>query len=129
MQNNINVFWQKERKENTGNSVSLLLAAHKDERAINEEEAIAKIKDLAEYNRRKLTQIVYKTGTIFPRKCKDMFLKVCRIGCYLYASGDEFTTPQQMMEDMKSLVYEPLTIHPPEANKVSGKKKVVSATS
>nr|QXT24225.1 miltiradiene synthase [Isodon lophanthoides var. gerardianus] len=120
--NDVQTF-EKERKENTGNSVSLLLAAHKDERAINEEEAIAKIKDLADYNRRKLMQIVYKTGTIFPRKCKDMFLKVCRIGCYLYASGDEFTTPQQMMEDMKSLVYEPLTIHPPEANKVSGKKQ------
>uniref|UniRef100_A0A1W6QDI7-2 Isoform 2 of Miltiradiene synthase KSL1, chloroplastic n=1 Tax=Isodon rubescens TaxID=587669 RepID=A0A1W6QDI7-2 len=120
--NDVQTF-EKERKENTGNSVSLLLAAHKDERAINEEEAITKAKDLAEYNRRKLMQIVYKTGTIFPRKCKDMFLKVCRIGCYLYSSGDEFTTPQQMMEDMKSLVYEPLTIHPPEANNVVGKKQ------
>lgn len=101
--------------------MTLLLAANKHDSAFTEEEAITKIKEMAEGNRRKLMQIVYKTGTIFPRKCKDMFLKVCRIGCYLYASGDEFTSPQQMMEDVKSLVYEPLTIHPLEANNVSGK--------
>nr|AZB50375.1 terpene synthase 1 [Prunella vulgaris] len=108
--NDVQTF-EKERKENTGNSVSLLqAAAEREGRAITEEEAITQIKELAEYHRRKLMQIVYKTDTIFPRKCKDMFLKVCRIGCYLYASGDEFTTPQQMMEDMKSLVYQPLTV-------------------
>nr|APG42602.1 kaurene synthase-like 1 [Salvia divinorum] len=118
--NDVQTF-EKERKENTGNSVSLLLAANKDDSAFTEEEANTKIKEMAECNRRKLMQIVYKTGTLFPRKCKDMFLKVCRIGCYLYASGDEFTSPQQMMEDVKSLVYEPLTIHPLEANNVSGK--------
>nr|AHL67263.1 kaurene synthase-like 2 [Salvia rosmarinus] len=108
--NDVQTF-EKERKENTGNSVSLLLAANKDDISFTEEEAIKKAKEMAECNRRKLMQIVYKTGTIFPRKCRDMFLKVCRIGCYLYASGDEFTSPQQMMEDMKSLVYEPLTLH------------------
>nr|AHL67262.1 kaurene synthase-like 1 [Salvia rosmarinus] len=118
--NDVQTF-EKERKENTGNSVSLLLAANKDDSAFTEEEAITKAKKMAECNRRQLMQIVYKTGTIFPRKCKDMFLKVCRIGCYLYSSGDEFTSPQQMMEDMKSLVYEPLTVHPLEAKKVSGK--------
>lgn len=102
---------QKERKENTGNSVSLLLAAaEKDGRPITEEEAVTKIKEMAECNRRELMRIVYKTGTVFPRKCRDMFLKVCRIGCYLYSSGDEFTSPQQMKEDMKSLVYEPLAV-------------------
>nr|AZB50376.1 terpene synthase 1 [Salvia officinalis] len=118
--NDVQTF-EKERKENTGNSVSLLLAANKDDSAFTEEEAITKAKEMAECNRRQLMKIVYKTGTIFPRKCKDMFLKVCRIGCYLYASGDEFTSPQQMMEDMKSLVYEPLTVDPLEAKNVSGK--------
>ncbi|KAH6804553.1 hypothetical protein C2S51_032800 [Perilla frutescens var. frutescens] len=113
--NDVQTF-EKERKENTGNSVSLLLAAQKGEGVITEEEAITKINEMAEYNRRRLMQIVYKTGTIFPRKCKDVFLKVCRIGCYLYSSGDEFTSPQQMMEDMKSLVYEPLTAYPFETN-------------
>nr|AJQ30185.1 kaurene synthase-like protein [Salvia fruticosa] len=105
--NDVQTF-EKERKENTGNSVSLLLAANKDDSAFTEEEAITKAKEMAEWNRRQLMKIVYIKGNKFPRKCRDMFLKVCRIGCYLYASGDEFTSPQQMMEDMKSLVYEPV---------------------
>nr|AZB50371.1 terpene synthase 3 [Origanum majorana] len=106
--NDVGTF-EKERKENTGNSVSLLLAAAvKEGRPITEEEAIIKIKKMAENERRKLMQIVYKRESVFPRKCKDMFLKVCRIGCYLYASGDEFTSPQKMKEDVKSLIYESL---------------------
>nr|AZB50367.1 terpene synthase 3 [Ajuga reptans] len=106
--NDVQTF-EKERLENTINSVSLQLAeAQREGRTITEEEAMSKIKDLADYHRRQLMQMVYKDGTIFPRQCKDVFLRVCRIGYYLYASGDEFTTPQQMMGDMKSLVYEPL---------------------
>nr|QEV81855.1 terpene synthase 16 [Prunella vulgaris]QEY10195.1 kaurene synthase 1 [Scutellaria barbata]WJZ49123.1 miltiradiene [Scutellaria barbata] len=114
--NDVQTF-EKERNENTINSVGLqLAAAHREGRVITEEEAMSKIKDMAGYHRRKLMQIVYKEGTIFPRKCKDIFLRVCRIGYYLYASGDEFTSPQQMMKDMKSLVYEPLTLNTIEAN-------------
>nr|A0A075FBG7.1 RecName: Full=9,13-epoxylabda-14-ene synthase, chloroplastic; AltName: Full=Manoyl oxide synthase; AltName: Full=Miltiradiene synthase; Flags: Precursor [Marrubium vulgare]AIE77094.1 9,13-epoxy-labd-14-en synthase [Marrubium vulgare] len=112
--NDVQTF-KKERLENTINSVGLQLAAHKGERAMTEEDAMSKIKEMADYHRRKLMQIVYKEGTVFPRECKDVFLRVCRIGYYLYSSGDEFTSPQQMKEDMKSLVYQPVKIHPLEA--------------
>ncbi|KAL8521794.1 hypothetical protein ACS0TY_012088 [Phlomoides rotata] len=101
-------FICKERLEKSINSVGLHLAAQKGERAITEEEAKSKIKEMAAYHRRKLMQIVYNEGTVFPRECKDVFLKTCRTGYYLYSSDDEFTSPQQMMEDMKSLVYEPI---------------------
>lgn len=97
--------------------MGLQLETHKGERAITEEEAMSKIKEMADCHRRKLMQIVYREGTVFPRECKDVFLRVCRIGYYLYSSGDEFTSPQQMMEDMKSLLHEPATLHPLEANK------------
>nr|UVE15963.1 labd-13(16),14-diene-9-ol synthase [Leonurus japonicus] len=104
--NDVQTF-EKERLENTINSVDVQLAAHQ---GITEEEAIAKIKEMVEYHRRKLMQIVYKEGTVFGRECKDVFLRVCRIGYYLY-SGDELTSPQQMKEDMKSLVYQPVTLN------------------
>nr|UXG91344.1 miltiradiene synthase [Callicarpa americana] len=107
--NDVQTF-KKEREENKLNGVSLLQAARKDERAITEEEAISEIHEMVEYNRRKLMQMVYQRDSIVPRKCKDVFLRTCRIGYYLYSSGDEFTSPQQMMEDMKSLIYEPLTL-------------------
>ncbi|KAH6836264.1 hypothetical protein C2S53_001130 [Perilla frutescens var. hirtella] len=103
--------FERERSENTSvNSVSLLLATEKDGRTITEEEAVTMLKEMAGYHRRKLMQMVYKSGTIFPRKCKDLFLKICSVSYYLYSTGDEFTSPQQMMEDMKSLVYEPLLV-------------------
>nr|AZB50368.1 terpene synthase 4 [Leonotis leonurus] len=102
--NDLQTF-KKERIENTINGVDVQLAARKGERAITEEEAMSKIKEMADHHRRKLMQIVYKEGTIFPRECKDVFLRVCRIGYYLY-SGDELTSPQQMKEDMKALVHE-----------------------
>lgn len=68
-----------------------------------EEEAIGKIKEIVENERRKLMQIVYKRGTILPRECKDIFLKACRASFYVYSSTDEFTSPRQVMEDMKTL--------------------------
>lgn len=92
------------------NSVSILV-----KKGLSEDEAVAMLKKMAENKRRELMQLVYKKGTKIPRKCKDLFLKVCRIGCYLYSSGDEFTSPQQMMEDMKSLVYQSPTAPDAEA--------------
>nr|AZB50372.1 terpene synthase 4 [Origanum majorana] len=95
--NDIHSF-EKEHEENTGNSVSILVAGED-----TEEEAIGKIKEIVEYERRKLMQIVYKRGTILPRECKDIFLKACRATFYVYSSTDEFTSPRQVMEDMKTL--------------------------
>ncbi|KAI3468362.1 hypothetical protein Pfo_025025 [Paulownia fortunei] len=110
--NDLQTF-KKEQEERKLNSVSLLQAAHKYEGSIPEEEAISKIQKMVEHNRRKLLQMVYqKRGSIVPRKCKDVFLKTCNIGYYLYTRGDEFTSPQEMMEDMKSLIYQPLQLPP-----------------
>lgn len=87
----------------------LVAAAKRDGRGdVGEEEAIRKIREIAEYNMRKLMQIVYERGSVFPRECKDVFLNLCRAGCYAYGSSDEFSSPQQLvMEDMKALIHEP----------------------
>ncbi|KAL8536935.1 hypothetical protein ACS0TY_012211 [Phlomoides rotata] len=106
--NDVQTFEKERLEKKSINSVCLQLAAQKGERAITEEEAMSKIKEMAAYHRRKLMQIVYNEGTVFPRECKDVFLKTCRTGYYMYSSDDEFSSPQQMMEDMKSLVYEPI---------------------
>lgn len=90
----------------------LVAAAKRDGRGdVSEGEAIRKIREIVEYNRRKLMQIVYKRGSVFPRECKDVFLNSCRAGCYVYGSSDEFSSPQQlMMEDMKALIHEPASL-------------------
>lgn len=103
------VLTEGTRGENIVTSVSILLAEAKREgRVVSEEEAIEKIKEMAEYNMRKLMQIVYKKGSVFPRECKDTFLNSCRTGCYVSWSSDEFSSSQQvMMEDMKVLIHQP----------------------
>ncbi|KAK4388989.1 Cis-abienol synthase, chloroplastic [Sesamum angolense] len=101
----------KKEEERKLNSVILMQAAHKDGGGISEEDAIWEIKKIVEFNRRKLLQMVYqRNGSIVPRECKDIFWKTSKIAYYLYSSGDEFTSPQEMMEDMKSLIYKPLEL-------------------
>ncbi|KAK4435738.1 Cis-abienol synthase, chloroplastic [Sesamum alatum] len=106
--NDIQTF-EKEQKERKLNSVSLQLAAHKG--AISEEDAISEIEKLVEYNRRKLLQLILQTeGSRMPKECKHVFWQSGKIGYYLYSHGDEFTSPQQMMEDAKSLIFQPLSL-------------------
>nr|UXG91345.1 (+)-kaurene synthase [Callicarpa americana] len=106
--NDLQTF-EKEKKERKPNSVSLQQAAHKG--AISEEDAISNIEKMVEYNRRKLLQMILQTkGSLVPKECKDVFWNTCKIAYYLYSHADEFTSPQQMMEDMKLLIHEPLNL-------------------
>ncbi|KAL0330886.1 UNVERIFIED_CONTAM: Cis-abienol synthase, chloroplastic [Sesamum angustifolium] len=108
--NDLQTF-KKEEEERKLNSVILMQAAHKDGGGISEGDAIWEIKKIVEFNRRKLLQMVYqRNGSIVPKECKDIFWRTSKIAYYLYSSGDEFTSPQEMMEDMKSLIYKPLEL-------------------
>ncbi|KAG8375406.1 hypothetical protein BUALT_Bualt10G0096800 [Buddleja alternifolia] len=108
--------YKKEQQERKLNSVSLQqLAARKDESVVSfsDDDAIVKIQQMIEYNRRKLLQMVVQTdGSAVPRECKDVFWNACKMSYYLYSRADEFTSPQEIMEDMKSLIYEPLNLPP-----------------
>ncbi|KAL0312158.1 UNVERIFIED_CONTAM: Class I diterpene synthase TPS6, chloroplastic [Sesamum radiatum] len=109
--NDLQTF-KREEEERKLNSVILMQASHKDGGGISEEDAIREIKKMVEFNRRKLLHMVFqRNGSIVPRECKDVFWKTSKTAYYLYSSGDEFTSPQEMMEDMKSLIYKPLELH------------------
>ncbi|PIN17551.1 cis-abienol synthase [Handroanthus impetiginosus] len=106
--NDIQTF-KKEQQERKLNAVSLQQVA--DKGAISDDEAISKIQKMVEYHRRKLLKLILQTkGSIVPRECKHVFWKFCKIGYYLYSFVDEFTSPQQMMEDVKSLIFEPFNL-------------------
>ncbi|KAL9160415.1 hypothetical protein ABFS82_08G198100 [Erythranthe guttata] len=102
---------QNENEETRLNAVSIIL---KEDEEKGEEMAISKIEKMVEYNRRKLLRMVYRRGTILPRKCKDLFSDLCKMGYYLYLSGggDEFTCPQLIMGDMRLLIHQPLKLPP-----------------
>ncbi|KAL9167318.1 hypothetical protein ABFS82_05G088400 [Erythranthe guttata] len=102
--------FQKEKEEKKLNAVSILNEA----RDKDEEMVVSEIGKLVEYNRRKLLRMVYQRGSVLPRRCKDLFSETCKIGYYLYSSGsgDEFTSPQQMTEDMRLMIHTPLKLPP-----------------
>ncbi|EYU34535.1 hypothetical protein MIMGU_mgv1a003148mg [Erythranthe guttata] len=102
--NDIQTF-KREEKERKLNGMSILKEVHKDE-----EIAVSEMRKVVEYNRRKLFKIGYQRGTILPKECKDVFLETCKMGYYVYCSGDEFTSPRQMMDDMSSLIHLPLKV-------------------
>ncbi|EPS57891.1 hypothetical protein M569_16925, partial [Genlisea aurea] len=103
--NDIQTF-EKEKQERKLNSVSLQLIAEKG--AITEEEASSKVFKMVEHHRRELLRLVLLTeGSIIPEVCKNFFWMFGKIGYYLYSSIDEFTSPQQMKEDIQSLIYQP----------------------
>ncbi|KAL3818443.1 hypothetical protein ACJIZ3_004348 [Penstemon smallii] len=103
LRNDLQTF-KREQDEKKLNSVNLQTAHG----AVSEEEAISNLTQMVEYNRQKLLQLVFQTQGIIPRECKDVFWKTCKISYYLYSESDEFTSPQQMKEDIKSLIYQPL---------------------
>lgn len=106
----INTIWhhQKEKEEGTLNSVS----AQTVEGGVSEEEAVIKVQEILEYNRRKVVQMVYgnKGSSIVPRECKDLFWRSCKIAYYLYPcdGGDEYSFPQDVAKDMNAVIWEPL---------------------
>ncbi|XP_020549885.1 cis-abienol synthase, chloroplastic-like [Sesamum indicum] len=104
--NDLRTF-KREYAERVLNSVSVQTI----EGAISEEEAILKVKQMIEDNKRKVLRMVYqREGSVVPRKCKKLFWKTCKIAYFLYShdGGDEFTSPQEITKDMNAVIWEPL---------------------
>ncbi|KAL2489905.1 Ent-kaur-16-ene synthase [Forsythia ovata] len=102
--------YKKESAENSPNIVSMQVAQNQG--SIAKDEIVAKIQDMAEESRRKLLQIVFrKQGSLVPKECKNLFWGTGKIGHYLYCQGgDEFTSPDEMIKDMKAVIYEQLNL-------------------
>ncbi|KAL9177094.1 hypothetical protein ABFS82_01G035600 [Erythranthe guttata] len=105
--NDLKTF-KKERDEGTLNGVTLQIVG-----GVSEEEAILKVEEIIEYNRRKVLQMVYRReGSIVPRECKELFLKTSKMAycVYPYNGGDEYSSPNLIMKDIKAMIWEPLEL-------------------
>ncbi|KAL8063580.1 hypothetical protein ABFS82_01G035500 [Erythranthe guttata] len=104
--NDLKTF-KKEHEEGALNSVNVQTV----DGGISEEDAILKVEEIIEYNRRKVLQMVYKRkGSVVPRECKELFWKTCKIAHCLYSheGGDEFSSPIDIANDINGLISEPL---------------------
>ncbi|KAL7122330.1 hypothetical protein ACP275_01G038900 [Erythranthe tilingii] len=105
--NDLKTF-KKERDEGTLNGVTLQIVG-----SVSEEEAVLKVEEMIEYNRRKVLQMVYRReGSIVPSECKELFLKMSKMAycVYPYNGGDEYSSPNLIMKDIKAMIWEPLEL-------------------
>lgn len=90
------------------NGVSLIMIH--DPAVSTEEEAVSKMRDVIDNSRRELMKLVIQTnGSIVPRRCKDLFWNMCRVVHLFYASKDGFSSAGQMVNDVKAVMFVPLS--------------------
>ncbi|PIA47659.1 hypothetical protein AQUCO_01400341v1 [Aquilegia coerulea] len=121
---NLNDFqgFKRESKEGKLNGVSLLMIH--DPAVSIEEEAMTKMKNVIDSSRRELMQLVFqRNDSMVPRACKDLFWNMCRVVHLFYASNDGFTSVDQMVSDVKAVMYVPLTL--PEEKQDNNRKDEV----
>nr|UNZ93471.1 diterpene synthase class I [Scutellaria baicalensis] len=98
---------KKEKEENSVNSISVQTAGG----GITEEKAILKVKQILEYNRRKVVKMVcQREGSIIPRECKQLFWKLCKLAYFVYPLDgvDEYTCPKEIAREVNALIWDPI---------------------
>ncbi|CAL9755590.1 unnamed protein product [Musa acuminata subsp. burmannicoides] len=101
--------FQREGKEGKLNSVSLrILHSHG---SASEEEVKKEMQRAIDGSRTELLRLVLqRDGSVVPRPCKDLFWKMCRILHVFYMNTDGFTSPNEMLGAVNSVIHEPLKV-------------------
>ncbi|CAD5185995.1 unnamed protein product [Musa acuminata subsp. malaccensis] len=101
--------FQREGKEGKLNSVSLrILHSHG---SASEEEVKKEMQRAIDGSRTELLRLVLqRDGSVVPRPCKDLFWKMCRILHVFYMKTDGFTSPNEMLGAVNSVIHEPLKV-------------------
>ncbi|KAG5589204.1 hypothetical protein H5410_039718 [Solanum commersonii] len=95
---------KREQEDGSINLVTLLMTN------ISEEEAIMKIKEILEINRRELLKmvLVQKKGSQLPQLCKEIFGRTSKMAYFTYSHGDEYRFPEEMKNHIDEVFYKPL---------------------
>ncbi|KAM7497482.1 hypothetical protein LguiA_021896 [Lonicera macranthoides] len=81
--------------------------------AIREEEAVKQVRRMVENSRREVLRmsLVQIDKSVIPWAIRDAFFKMIQIGQYLYGnSTDEYRSPIKNFDDIKAILYEPISI-------------------
>ena len=92
------------------NLVTILMTQSPRRTKICEEEAIMKIKEILEMNRRELLKmvLVQKKGSQLPQLCKEIFWRTSKMVYFTYSHGDEYRFPEEMKNHIDEVIYKPL---------------------
>nr|QWD59168.1 ent-kaurene synthase [Aconitum carmichaelii] len=106
---NLNDIQGFKRESNEGklNGIPLLMLS--DPSVTSVEEAVRKMRRVVDNSRKELMRLVLQTdGSVVPRACKELFWNMCRVIHLFYASNDGFTSVEQMVSDVKAVMFVPL---------------------
>ncbi|WMV40439.1 hypothetical protein MTR67_033824, partial [Solanum verrucosum] len=100
----------REQGESSMNLVTILMTQSPRRKNISEEEAIMKIKEILESNRRQLLKmvLVQKKGSQLPQLCKEIIWWSSKMICFTYSHGDEYKFPEEMKNYIDEVIYKPL---------------------
>ncbi|XP_011076531.1 beta-phellandrene synthase (neryl-diphosphate-cyclizing), chloroplastic-like [Sesamum indicum] len=109
IQNDIRTLKREEEEEGKINSVSLQAAECGGANPV--EEAIAKLRQRIEYHRRKVVQLIVQTKeNLVPKEYKNLLWRTGEAGYYIYSDLDGFASQQNVINDMKAFIYDPLNL-------------------
>lgn len=102
--------YKREQGESSMNLVTILMTQSPRRTKICEEEAIMKIKEILEMNRRELLKmvLVQKKGSQLPQLCKEIFWRTSKMVYFTYSHGDEYRFPEEMKNHIDEVIYKPL---------------------
>ncbi|XP_049350174.1 beta-phellandrene synthase (neryl-diphosphate-cyclizing), chloroplastic-like [Solanum verrucosum] len=102
--------YKREQGESSMNLVTILMTQSPRRKNISEEEAIMKIKEILESNRRQLLKmvLVQKKGSQLPQLCKEIIWWSSKMICFTYSHGDEYKFPEEMKNYIDEVIYKPL---------------------
>ncbi|XP_051134967.1 nezukol synthase KSL3-like [Andrographis paniculata] len=101
--------YKREQEEGVLNIICMLTAGG----SLSEEEAVSMAQRMQEDSQRKVWQMVcLSKGNMVPRRCQEFLWALCKMANWLYNEdgGDQFSFPDQIVDDINALIWEPLEL-------------------
>jgi acyclic sesquiterpene synthase len=99
---------QREYSEGKVNSVSLLVLQSGGSMSIAE--ARREMQKPIDTCRRDLLRLVLRKEGAVPRRCKELFWKMCKVCYFFYSRGDAFSSPEAKAREVDAVVNLPLQL-------------------
>ncbi|KAM0909231.1 hypothetical protein ACQ4PT_014946 [Festuca glaucescens] len=99
---------ERENSQGKLNSISLLVLHSGGSMSV--EAAKKEVEDSIASCRRELIRLVLREGTVVPKPCKELFLRMYQVNHLFYSNTDGFSSPTEMLREVNAVIYEPLKL-------------------
>ncbi|XP_051222832.1 ent-kaur-16-ene synthase, chloroplastic isoform X3 [Lolium perenne] len=100
---------ERESSQGKLNSISLLVLHSGGSMSV--EAAKKEAEDSIASCRRELLRLVLREGTVVPKPCKELFLRMYQVNHLFYSNTDGLSSKTEMLGAVNAVIYEPLKLH------------------